>query len=597
MSDYIYSTNQAAGKEIRDALESCRSVHQPRAVVREFDGKWGSLAVSEGLYQGFSPFEDAQTICVVIGGPVLCFRNNRFLTDHDPTAGTVAILERWRSGTIDWSEDLSGPFAIMIIEKGISKVFCVTDLMMFIPVYAGCRDNNYILGTHLDMVAKASGNWTRIDNVSAADFILHGVVTHPNTMYPKVNQLRPAAVHEYHNDACAFKGAPSLIKSYWRPLEGTAFSNIDEAAECIRNGISDYIHAVTEGMTEVAHFLSAGEDSRAICGLIPECLERHAFVFLDTMNREGVIARRVAKIYGCNFHYVSRKPTFYLDILPEASQLVGAGQEYRHAHSAGLSREAELHRQTAVLGGFLSDTLLKGLHVRQPAVFRVIPMLPEFSLMRESRSSPVVSSVFSHETLSMLTRRRRRHVERVRKYRPKTVHEWFSLWPIGMYEASPYFSSNRRLFPTYEPFTAKEVVKTAAAVPTSWKLNRRLFHRAMQPALRKSRHVPHGEGFYPYYPWQANLPIRTYFKALKLIKLFFPHGKNEGPWADWNKLSRSDLWDDWERRLNRKILNSNIVRHNVSEDLVKILPIDVKLNFFQVAALLERMENEGGTHD
>ena len=73
-----------------------------------------------------------------------------------------------------------------------------------------------------------------------------------------------------------------------------------------------------------AQFLSGGEDSRTLLGLIPSDLKRDAFIFLDSMNREGRTAQKAARAYGANFHVGFRSPTHYLEILEEASDL-GSG--------------------------------------------------------------------------------------------------------------------------------------------------------------------------------------------------------------------------------------------------------------------------------
>src|SRR5690554_2672165 len=95
-------------------------------------------------------------------------------------------------------------------------------------------------------------------------------------------------------------------------------------------------------MTKVAQFISAGEDSRSLSGLLPERLNRDAFVFLDSMNREGRIAEKVAHAYGAKFHMGKRHPLHYIHIMDEASALVGSGHEYMHCHSLRFDKEFNL---------------------------------------------------------------------------------------------------------------------------------------------------------------------------------------------------------------------------------------------------------------
>ena len=241
----------------------------------------GALAVTLGPYNGFAPYEDERHICVVIGGPILYWRDNHFLTDSEqPITGTQAILQRWHSGA-DWSEDLSGPFVIFIVDNNTAEIFCYTDLMTFIPVYQYVLDRSFCLGTHVDTVASISGQKQNIDDVSVADFILHSIVTYPHTFYSNIFQLAPAAEYRW-----TLKNSENIWQKtpYWEPLEINSYKNIDEAAMALRIGLIDYIGRITEKMTEVGQFISAGEDSRSIAGILPERLKRHAYIYVDSKN-------------------------------------------------------------------------------------------------------------------------------------------------------------------------------------------------------------------------------------------------------------------------------------------------------------------------
>src|SRR5699024_9760420 len=140
-------------------------------------------------YYGFEPYENEQYITIVIGGPVLMFRDNSFLNDKDSFEGTQAIFERWLIGEMSWDNDLSGPFVVLIINKQTSEITCITDLMSFIPVYLYQSTNNTVLATHVDVLARITEEDDNLDEVSIVDFILHGVVTYPHTTYTNVFQI------------------------------------------------------------------------------------------------------------------------------------------------------------------------------------------------------------------------------------------------------------------------------------------------------------------------------------------------------------------------------------------------------------------------
>lgn len=68
------------------------------------------MAASRNTYRGFDPIENEQHVCVVIGGPVLMFRDNAFLNSKDSSVGTEAILQRYLDGKLVFHADLNGPF-------------------------------------------------------------------------------------------------------------------------------------------------------------------------------------------------------------------------------------------------------------------------------------------------------------------------------------------------------------------------------------------------------------------------------------------------------------------------------------------------------
>src|SRR5690625_2443835 len=113
MSDFLYSKNNISTSILAKMLKEI--YHEEAPLVYEYYGLWGSLAVTRSLYNGFQPLETESHICIIIGGPVLTFRNNRFLSTNESSRnneGTKAVYERWLNGNIVWDRDLSGPFAV-----------------------------------------------------------------------------------------------------------------------------------------------------------------------------------------------------------------------------------------------------------------------------------------------------------------------------------------------------------------------------------------------------------------------------------------------------------------------------------------------------
>lgn len=533
MSDFIYSNQVIKKGELTKDIHSV--YHEDFPEVQEFRGDWGTLAASQNPYNGFQIYENSVHICVVVGGPVLFFRDNLFLTSGHEVEGTQAIYERWKKGLMCWDEDLSGPFTVLIINKQSDEIFCVTDLMSYIPVFTYQVDNVVMLSTHLNALAQTSNQQFNVDLISKVDFILHGIVTFPHTVFRDILQIPPSSIHFTkplsHNLNSEF---------YWVPEERKTQQPIDQVAENLREALQSYVANITEGMPQIAQFISGGEDSRVISALLPKELNRQAFIFLDSMNREGKRAKKAAEAYGAEFNLFTRNKSHYLDILPAAADMIGDGAEYFHAHSLKLANKSKLAEYPAVFGGFCSDSLLKAACIVQPKVISRFPFMPQMKRKGLLRGDPVDNSIFRKELLMELKKRREVRLDFIKNYRNESAEEWFELWPSSMNDASPNVHVNRRLFRNYEPFMANAVVKIIATVPQEWKLNRRLFHKMAKPYLKQTKWLFHSDGRLPYFPWYINSGIQFvvwgYQQTINRLGL---DKKYQGSWGEWNFLIKN----------------------------------------------------------
>lgn len=236
----------------------------------------------------------------------------------------------------------------------------------------------------------------------------------------------------------------------------------------------------------------------------------------------------------------------------------------------------------AVFGGYLSDSLLKGYYAHKSALRRRFKVLPDRFVEGETRSKPIKTNYFSSEVLDELGERRRTHLDVVRKFRPATVHEWFVLWPATMRQAIPNHCCNRRLFASYEVFMSHEVLKVSASVPTDWKLNRKLFHKAFKDCLRQSKWVFHSDGRLPYFGSGVNDPLSFMFKAYYLAnRAIFPK-KTIGPWQNW-RITKGEYIKEVEKSIDIAAPRLGLIKSDLSE----LGPESLK-NTYQMISFLRR---------
>lgn len=587
MSDFLFHSQKQKPNKLSKLIKSIYYDIPPK--VFEFHGQWGSLAVSRNTYFGFDPIETGDHIYFVIGGPVLTFTDNKFLTGSDPQKGTKKIVGKFNENTITWHNDLSGPFVFGALNKKNGKLQVISDIISFIPVFKYETNNEFALSTHPDILAQITNQSDKKDTVSIADFILNGIVTFPYTFYKSIRQIKPASIYtfDFLNDKINGKK-----EYYWQPADEEQRINIKETANELRSDLNNYIELVTEDMDEIASFISGGEDSRAVLAMMPDNLKKETYIFLDEMNREGKYAKKAALSFDANFNLIKRSKFHYIDILENASNLVGSGAEYIHGHSFNIYKKADLDEYPAVFGGFFSDTFLKGLNIKKKKYTGLLPFLPEirnsnFNEINKNRSS----DIFSERIIIEIIQRRKAHYSRIKEIRSTSINEWFNLWPITMATETPNIHFNRRLFRSYEPFLSNKVVKISASIPYKWKMNRKLFHEIVKPLFSECKDLKHASGWHPYYGWPINSCLK--FKNImesKIKRKLNLGDKNHGPWGDWNLIMESDSWKEkTEELLKPNVLLNEILNNDLANvfDSSKLSRLQ-KIHLFQASYLIKK---------
>ncbi|HET7275851.1 MAG TPA: hypothetical protein VFI91_11855 [Longimicrobiaceae bacterium] len=538
MSDFLYSAVRQPEGRLRGILAD-----QLDAVTSEYielHGDWGSLAVATCPHDEHVLHRVDGFISVLLGQPIVT--SARAARGVGGLGRREAVHELARdefTERLAWDDHLDGPFALFLMDEASGTGGFATDLMASIPLFSTGVDSqdgpDFVLGSHVDAVAITAGRHNEIDTVAALDFVIHGSITFPHTLYPAVAQVEPAAAWTFDSRT----GRIGPFNRYWIPNERELFSTIRDAAMALREAIANDLAAVCDGLDTVGILLSAGEDSRVVLGAIPPGPLVKAFIFADRENREVEVTRRVAAAYGARFVMGTRHQHHYLAALETTSSMVGSQHRFIDVHGAGFHKELGLDQLPVVLGGFSSDTLLKA----QYATAR----LPKGQNAWKRGTSdgiaiPALPGVKS-DLLDEVAARREGWRERLAPYRPDSAGEWLNLWPFSMRRASGNFPGNRRLFRTHEPFMSNPVVKIAAAVPQKWKMNRRLFHIAMRPYLERSWNIPHGRSLYPYFGFYSNLALGAGVRFARSVRarINATSGDHHGPWPDRKVEVRSEL--------------------------------------------------------
>jgi asparagine synthetase B (glutamine-hydrolysing) len=462
--------------------------------------------------------------------------------------------------------------------------------MLFIPVYYTTlkysKEKAHVIGTHNDVTAKAAGRETDIDFTSVTDMLLNSSIVFPYTFHEGVFQLFPAAIYNYGLNNPEEETLPD---TYWRPVEQHIFKNINEAAFCLRESLLTTVEQITDGLSEVGLFLTGGEDTRVILSAIPKDVKKEALVFLDSLNREGEIARRTANVHKISLKTGIRLETYYLDNMKAAIALLGSQFNFTQLHTYMFHSSLGLTHYPAVLGGFGADGLIKGEEI-PVKTFKAGKHILFSSLLQGSavNSNSFNTSIFSSNFVEEVNMRHQNHSRMVQNFRECSFNEWKNYWPITNKEFYANFAGNRRLFRSFEPILHTSIIKILASVPQEWKINRRLFHKAFKPLLKKTWQIPHSEKcYFPYFGTVVNIPLRLFEAGFRKINKEKYTG-NQGPWARWDDVAETALM----RTLLIEFADffygySRIFNNNVQPDLYKanILNSKQKLMFLQLLYL------------
>ncbi len=515
MSDFIYTNNQISKEAI---AKSFKRVYNSNFLGFDYhyaNGK--TLAVSKNIYNGFQKFETDKHICAVLGGPVLSFRNNNFITQQNSNEGTKSIYQRWIvEKNIVWHKDLDGPFVVILFDKLSGELIIVTDILSFIPVF---KSKIGTISTHLNMIDDIE-NCTA-DEVSIADFIINDVVTFPYTIFKEVEQLFPASEHYFE---VLEDNINHTYDNYWLPKEETHEDiSLQTLKLRLRKGIKTYIDRILEASPKVGILLSGGEDSRAVLGMIPLKYPKDCFIYSQNDTLEVNIARKVTLKYGGAFIRIPINESYIKDTFLSKAELIGIGNDCAHVHSYRHHKELQFENYDVILGGFLADSFLKALYIPKKG-------------QSLSFVNPEASRFFSDKILNDINSRKIFHHNKIKEIRSEGYTEWSGIFPASMNKHLPNIDGHRRIIRNFEPFTCNEVVKIAAIAPKDIKLNRILFQSAMKPFFKKSKWVIHDKGHLPYFSYKFNFYWKKIYKLMQLpnrIVRKLSRKKSGSTWFNW----------------------------------------------------------------
>lgn len=582
MSDFLLCTDRNIAQDAGRWL--CEFTQKSLTCSRVIEGNWGCLIYTRAMADGFDAWETDNKVFFLVGTPELSEQLASGEFENKSSQYTELVARASLAGTLDPMRDLLQPFSLVEVDKTTGTWSVTTDCMLFIPVYVADKKEGPIAVSSHPEVAMRSVNPSGpidFDDVSACDLIMHHTVAHPYTLYRNVRVLNPGTTHRFSN-------GQHTEEAYWLPYETyDKYATLQEAADAANASIVECVlRAISHGK-QVSLLLSAGEDSRTLACMASQWGSPQCVSVAPSENRESYIASRVAKALGLPWTFVMLKPAGYVSNLAEGAFLAGSTGILFASHFVGQNFDSTCLSSSLVFGGFKADTFLKAY--KYPIKYRVPGVPLEFIDVATNSSDSPAAAYVDAEIVTEVKSRRESHSRRVQALRPTSYKAWRKFWPLTQDRELPYFTANRRMFHSVEPFMSPGVVQVAASVPVEWLLNRKLFHATTKKHLRKLWWMPHGDGRYPAFGYRFNL-LASFFHAMK--RKLTPRS-GDAPWQSgaWIPTSESTKQPEFETVLAQS--ERGILRISTWCPAIKSLLSDpsiapeTKLTAVQVAAVMQ----------
>jgi len=567
MSDFLFCNKINYRDKVTISTRQYLNV-LPNAENEIFSGPWGNVGVVDTKTNYLHLYENDSTISVIVGNPLVNIPNQ--INYEVINENNISILHDYltQNYQYDPKDIFDGQYTILIIDKNGQGHRIITDLLGFIPVYIYQNNETIVIGTHVDMVARAAGVENDYDIISAADFIINETICYPYTLYSHVRQLQPGSIYKItigsnviniHNDV------------YYLPEEKNNYKTILDAAEDLRYAFSKNVKAHTENRNEIGILMGAGEDSRAVIGAIPNNIRINVHTIAPAKNREIKIAQKVSDKYNAIFNYYIPYNKDINDKLISSIIIRDSQQNIGHAQFFGKYRLTKsLMDLELVFGGFMADVLLKSYYVDYVFNKKYGGLLFTKEIVKKEYDITVPRLPIKSDILYSVIDRRKLHFEYLKNIRDLSTKEWMRLYPMTHFRVLTYYSINRKLFNTCEPYMSSNVVRIAAKVPQEWKFNRKLFHLAMREYFKNTKYISDSNSRYPYFSPSINNFIKPFLGRYRKYKnsliLCKNRGVAQGAWRPWYEGVGNSINNN-RRYQNKYLFSSNLVSEMLDKDI------------------------------
>ena len=478
--------------------------------------------------------------------------------DDEPAFVTRSIAKKL---TIHSLEEvcrlLNGSFALLIMNSNEQKLTIVRDKLGVYPIFVTNRNdpNRIQISTHPDLLARIILD-PRLDDVSVAEFLCDGYVSHPHTFYKEISSLNPGSFLQID-----FKRQIVSEKKYFSQNSDLCYDFNYMKKELTESLYKSIQRRTNTHYGKTGVLLSGGGDSRPL--VVHSITKPVAFTSYFSKNNELNVASEVATRLGLEHVFIKRTSDSMLHGLTESPYYTGG------MSTGGSATFLELLNNTAakeidnLLTGDYADWLLKDIafNTEPKKVFgKKLPLnrFSEFSMHFYGGHVPLkkLQETISERKLSLFGLDQRDQTNQLQLSR---------IVPLS----NEYTSSSRlflqRTFPWESYFIDNDVIECVLKTPPEFKLNGKLLNQALKALCIEISDIPHAAKRMPI---GANTIVLTAVMTMRIFR---------EKYLTRNNLHQS-TWDDPKQLM---LENGNLQRYfysipsNYQEYIFRTIGIDL----------------------
>ena len=275
-------------------------------------------------------------------------RGHTFAEEDDDAEFCLKLYEEHGDGAFS---TLDGSFCFAILDSSKGEAILVSDRMGTRPLFYGLtRDGSLVFATQVSAVLSVPGIDRQLDTSAVIEFCCLQRVVGTKTYHKGVRMLAPASALRYH-------AGKATLAPYWhfnyRPQAASANEYAHELADVLRR----MGHRLMRGNPRVAMLLSGGLDARMALAAAEEQLE--CYTFGDYLNPEATTAQAIANARGFPFHFLTRDPDHYPNLVDRAVEIGNGMYGFNHAHGVGFVERIAAECDV-ITHGFAPELLFRG---------------------------------------------------------------------------------------------------------------------------------------------------------------------------------------------------------------------------------------------